>query len=292
MTKNLKEHTESTNIEAGMDIGAITLGVRELDSMAQFYQKIIGLSILNSTETSVELGIGKMPLVILEARPTGKQHPRSTGLYHMAILLPRRKDLGHWLKHLAASQYPLSGAGDHLVSEALYLSDPEGNGIEMYHDRPREWWEYEGNNIKMATLPVDLESLQADAPPDAFTGLPARTTMGHIHLKVNDVNKAIDFYRDLLGFDLMATWHGAAFLSSGGYHHHIGANVWNSLDAPPPPEGSLGLLSHQLLLPNEEARDQLLTRLNATNYPIQQSGAGTLLQDPAGNQILLKAKDS
>lgn len=273
-------------------IGAVTLGVAGLDKMVQFYQQVIGLTILNRSATSAELGIDKTPLVILEARPEGKLFPRSTGLYHMAILLPTRKDLGHWLKHLIATQYPLDGAGDHLVSEALYLSDPEGNGIEIYHDRPRESWRYINSSIKMDTLPVDLASLQAEAPESNFTELPVGTTMGHIHLKVDDINKAVSFYRDVLGFDMMATLPAAAFLSAGGYHHHIGANMWNSRGAAPPPSGSLGLIAYRVVLPTEAARDNLLTRLTAMDYPIEQIGTDHFMRDPAGNGILFKIKES
>lgn len=291
MNNNLTDQPNPSRIDPGTTVGMVTLAVAELDAMAHFYQSIIGLTIMNRTETSVELGIGKTPLVILEARPNGKQYPRSTGLYHMAILLPTRKDLGHWLKHLVASQYPLNGAGDHLVSEALYLSDPEGNGIEMYHDRSRELWKHNENGLEMATLPVDLESLKSEAPDAEFTCLPAQTTIGHLHLRVDDIHKATNFYRDVLGFDLMAALPGAAFLSAGGYHHHIGANIWNSRGADPPPPGSLGLVSYRIGLPNEEARNQLLIRLDKLNYPIEPVGVNQLLRDPSGNRIFLTTKE-
>lgn len=281
---------QSFTIDPQTTVGAITLGVAQLDKMVQFYQQVIGLAILNHEATSAELGIDKTPLVILQERPGGKQFPRSTGLYHMAILLPSRPDLGHWLNHLIEKQYPLSGAGDHIVSEALYLSDPEGNGIEIYRDRPREQWEETENGIRMDTLPVDLESLRSDAPNNDFNGLPAGTTMGHIHLKVNDVNRAVNFYRDVMGFNLMATLPAAAFLSAGGYHHHIGANMWNSRGAAPPPPGSFGLISYQILLPNEEARNSVLKRLDAMNYSVEQSNTVPFVRDPAGNGISLQIK--
>jgi catechol 2,3-dioxygenase len=209
----------------------------------------------------------------------------------MAILLPTRRDLGHWLAHLVASQYPLDGAGDHLVSEALYLSDPEGNGIEMYHDRPRETWDYNENGIKMDTLPVDLESLQAEAPGSEFKGLPEGTTMGHVHLKVDDIHKSTQFYRDVLGFNLMAAWPGAAFLGVGGYHHHIGANMWTSRGAAPTPPESLGLIAFRILLPTEKVRSELMTRLNASDYPLERVGSDPLVGDPAGNGILFQVNN-
>jgi catechol 2,3-dioxygenase len=283
---------ESFIIDPQTTIGAVTLAVANLDKMLQFYQQVIGLAILNRSETSAELGIENTPLVILEERPEGKPFPRSTGLYHMAILLPSRPDLGHWLNHLIENRYPLSGAGDHIVSEALYLSDPEGNGIEIYRDRPREQWEETENGIRMDTLPVDLESLQSDAPNKDFNGLPSGTTMGHIHLKVNDVNSAVNFYRDVMGFNLMATLPAAAFLSAGGYHHHVGANMWNSRGAAPPPPGSLGLISYQILFAGEEARNNVLKRLDAMNYPVEQLNANPFMRDPAGNGICLQIKNN
>lgn len=290
MNGNSDKPSNAFGIDPNTTVGAVTLAVGDLMEMVQFYQRVIGLDVINRSEVSAELGIDKKPLVILEKKSGGKQFPRCTGLYHMAILLPTRKDLGHWLTHLVSSQYSLDGAGDHLVSEALYLSDPEGNGIELYCDRPREKWEYTENGPRMDTLPVDLESLQADAPDDEFGGLPSGTVMGHVHLKVNNVANAVEFYRDTLGFDLMATLPGAAFLSAGGYHHHVGVNMWNSRGADPPPADSLGLMAYRITFPNEEFRRTLLTRLNDLGYAIEKVGTDALLRDPAGNGILLQTR--
>ncbi|MCB0171798.1 MAG: VOC family protein [Anaerolineae bacterium] len=291
--------TEKTNtqpqaapaLDPATTVGTVTLGVADLEKMTQFYHQIIGLTILDRTPQTAALGIDAVPLVKLEARPNGKRYPRATGLFHLAILLPTRRDLGHWLGHLAANRYPLAGAGDHLVSEALYLSDPEGNGIEMYRDRPRDTWEYGADGtVKMDTLAVDLPALVADAPETAFTGLPSGTCMGHVHLQVDDVNKAVNFYRGMLGFDLMATWSGAGFVSAGRYHHHLGLNTWNSRGAAPPPPGSLGLLHYQIVLPTEQMRDALLAHLETLAYPVEQTDAGPLLRDPAGNGIELATR--
>lgn len=283
-------HTDRFAIDPRTTIGSVTLPARDIGKVAQFYEDVIGLTVLKRSERTVELGCHDTPLVILESRPHGKQSPRSTGLFHLAILLPTRKDLGHWLRHLSDAQYPMDGAGDHLVSEALYLSDPEGNGIEIYCDRPRESWQYVGNQIKMDTLPVDLEALQAEAPADRFVGLTPETTIGHIHLRVDDVAKAIEFYRDVLGFNLMATWRGAAFLSAGGYHHHIGVNMWHSRGAPPPPPDSLGLVAYRIMLPTDEALRELLERLDTIGYPVNESDTEPFVRDPAGNGIVLQVK--
>ncbi|MCB0211764.1 MAG: VOC family protein [Anaerolineae bacterium] len=274
------------SIDPATRIGGVTLGVADLGQMVSFYEKLIGLKILKRTATAATLGIDNVPLVSLELRPNGQRYPRATGLFHMALLLPSREDLGQWLKHLVTHNYRLDGAGEHLVSEALYLSDPEGNGIEMYRDRPRETWEYEADGrVKMATLAVDLRALIADGSDAPFTGLPGGTTMGHIHLQVNDVNKAVQFYRDDLGMDLMALMPSAGFLSAGGYHHHIGANTWNSRGSTPPPAGSLGLIKYNLILPSAEAHDQVITRLENLDYPLEESETGSLIQDPAGNRV-------
>ncbi|GAB4544178.1 MAG: VOC family protein [Anaerolineae bacterium] len=278
---------ERPGIDPATIIGPVTLGVADLDNMLHFYRQLIGLSILDRTAHTADLGVNGTPLVRMEVRPQGRRYPRAAGLFHLALRLPSRQDLGHWFKYLADSQYPLGGVGDHLVSEALYLADPEGNGIEMYRDRPRDTWEYEEGRIKMDTLPVDLRSLQAEAPATPFSGLPAGTRMGHIHLQVDDVDRAVGFYRDGLGFDLMASWSGAGFLSAGGYHHHIGVNMWNSRGNLCPPPGSLGLVSYEIVLPNRETRDALLTRLDDMLYPVEHLDTGPLIRDPAGNGIVL-----
>jgi catechol 2,3-dioxygenase len=289
MTENVTDQPlESLTIDSTTTVGTVTLAVSDLDRLVQFYQQVIGLTVLNHNLRTAELGLGEAPLVRLEARPNGQRYPQATGLYHLALLLPTRQDLAHWLKHFVASQHRMiDGAADHLVSEALYLSDPEGNGLEIYRDRARDTWEYDGDRIKMAILPLDLPALVAAAPETEWTGLPPGTTMGHVHLQVNDVAKAVWFYRDVLGFSYNTGIPGAGFLGAGGYHHHIGVNTWHSEGAAPPPPGSLGLLNYTIVLPTEKVRDTLLTRLDALNYPIEHREATPLVRDPAGNSVLL-----
>ena len=283
---NEGQNQPSLPIAPATSVGCVTLGVADLNQMTRFYEQLIGLKILDRTASATELGVDNGPLVRLELRPNGQRYPRSTGLFHMALLLPSREDLGQWLKHLVTHNYRLDGAGEHLVSEALYLSDPEGNGIEMYRDRPRETWEYEANGrVKMDTLAVDLRALVADGSDAPFTKLPGGTTMGHIHLQVNDVNQAVQFYRDDLGMDLMALMPSAGFLSAGGYHHHIGANMWNSRGSNPPPPGSLGLIKYNLILPSGEALNQVVTRLDSLDYPVEAAESGVVVQDPSGNTV-------
>jgi catechol 2,3-dioxygenase len=275
-------------IDSKTTVGAVTLAVADLDKMTFFYQHTIGLTVLDQTARTTDLGLDSSPLVSLLERPDGTQFPRATGLYHLAIRLPSQADLGGWLQHLIESQYPLDGAGDHLVSEALYLTDPEGNGIEVYRDRPRESWQRDGQGIKMDTLPVNFDELLAVAPPTDFTGMPSGTRMGHVHLRVDDVPQSMRFYCDLLGFDRMAELPGAGFVSAGGYHHHIGMNTWASRGASPPPAGSLGLVEYVIQLPNTETRAALLERLQAAGYPYQPTAEAIRLHDPAGNGIVLR----
>lgn len=268
-------------------VGAVTLAVADLDGLARFYRDIIGLDLLGRTATTAVLGVRATPLLYLDERPDGRHYPRTPGLFHLALLVPSRQDLGHWLAHLVATDYPLDGAGDHLVSEALYLSDPEGNGIEVYRDRPRETWERDGDNVKMATLAVDLQGLLAEAPGAPFTGLPDETRMGHVHLKVDDVERAAAFYQDVLGLNRTAAMPGARFLSAGGYHHHVGLNTWYSRGAPPSPPDALGLVACTLLLPTPAARNALLAHLDARHVPVDRTGDDPGVRDPAGNAVVL-----
>ena len=196
---------------------------------------------------------GDEPLVVLHGDPAAPPRPaRSTGLFHMAFLLPERLDLAHALLRLAERGWPLTGASDHLVSEALYLSDPDGIGIEIYRDRPREEWSVEDGQVRMATLPLDLDDVaraaQGPAPPRA----PEGTRMGHVHLNVADLGTAEAFYAGELGFDVTArNYPGALFLAAGGYHHHIGANTWRGEGAPPPPPGAVGLRRFTIVAPGQ-----------------------------------------
>jgi catechol 2,3-dioxygenase len=278
-------------IDPATTIGHLTLAVKNLEEQRDFYLKVIGLTELDCKSKYVDLGIPDKLILRLKHCPDGLQYPHAPGLFHMAIRLPGIGELGQWLKHLRDSKYPLGGAGDHLVSEALYLKDPEGNGIEIYYDRPKDQWEYNENGIKMDTLTVDLESLLKKADDRTFAGLPPGSSLGHIHLRVNDVKKAVEFYRDVLGFQVMTLWPGAGFLSAGGYHHHIGVNMWNSRGAQPAPADSLGLVSYTILLAKQEARDNLLDHLNRQKQEIEKSGEDWVLKDPSQNEIMLKVAD-
>ena len=212
-----------TNIK----LGAVTLRVSDLETMKTYYERVIGMDVLETSEHRVTLGTKEMALVVLHEVSGVRPNPRTAGLFHMAILLPNRVELGRILRHLIEQRIEV-GQGDHLVSEAFYLSDPEGNGIELYADRPREQWEYEANgHVKMSTDPVEYESMLEAAADRPFTGLPNGTTMGHVHFKVRSLEAAKLFYEHRLGFKVTTdSYPGALFLAADGYHHHIGANVW------------------------------------------------------------------
>jgi catechol 2,3-dioxygenase len=248
---------------APVEIGHVTLTVRDIDSVAAFYETAIGLRPLASDGGVRRLGAGGRVLVELRADPGARPvDPREAGLFHTAFLLPARADLGAWLVHAAGARVPLQGASDHLVSEAIYLADPEGNGIEVYVDRPREDWPHEGGRIRMATEPLDLNALAAGARAP-WTGAPEGTVVGHVHLQVGDVPAAEAFYQGRLGFDLVTHYPGAAFFANGGYHHHLAANVWNSRGAGKRSEGAAGLAGVELLAAPGD-HDRLAAALGTT----------------------------
>lgn len=272
-------------LDAPYHIGAVTLRVHDLAGLTAFYRDSIGLSLIEQGAEFAALGVDGEVLVRLQQGGTRPTSP--VGLFHLAILLPSRADLADWIAHAAATRIPLEGASDHLVSEALYLSDPEGNGIEIYRDRPRADWPRRDGAIKMATERLDLNALLAEARPAAYPGMPSGTRMGHIHLRVGDTAEAERFYVNSLGFDLMVRYPGASFLASGGYHHHIAGNVWNSRGAAPRQAGEAGLDSFELIARDaadfEAMRDRLLAA-GGTETPL-----GPSIADPWGNRLVLKA---
>lgn len=278
----------SATIDPATRIGAIHLDVADLSRSLAYYEDGIGLRVQREGEGEVALGAGGAELLVLRERPGALPARHSCGLYHFALLLPRRSDLGGWLAHAAERRLPLTGASDHYVSEAVYLSDPDEHGIEIYWDRPREVWEGEVA-ARMTTLPLDLEGVLAAREGDAgFDGLPAGTQMGHVHLRVAELDDAVHFYRDVLGFELMAAFgSSAAFLAAGGYHHHIGANTWESAGARQPPPGSATLTRATIMLPDAAALGRVRERLAAAGADAVERDGGTHVHDPSGNPLLL-----
>jgi len=279
-------------LPADARLGAIRLRVADIDLERRFYEAAIGLRALAVDDGITVLGADRgTPLVELVADPdAAPRPPRSTGLFHLALLTPARADLAQALRRVVGAGSRLSGASDHLVSEALYLSDPEGNGIELYCDRPREQWPTAHGELQMGTLPLDVDGLLAE--PEAAPGDPgmlAGTRLGHVHLHVADLDDAEAFWADAMGFDVVVRGYpGALFLSAGGYHHHVGLNTWAGVGIPPPPPGTRGLVHFELVLPDEAAVDAAAVRLGRAGAPVERRAEGALAVDPSGNSVLVR----
>ena len=271
-------------------LGEVHLTVSDLDRSLRYYEDVVGLEVIGRDAGRATLGVSARRLVVLTEEPGARPGGRHTGLYHFALLLPERRHLAAWLAHAVHDRVPLVGLSDHFVSEALYLSDPDGHGIEIYWDRPREVWEGQVA-ARMTTLPLDVDDLlrDLDEPPERSRGgLPEGTTMGHIHLKVAAIPETVAFYRDVLGFGLMAQLGAqAAFLAAGGYHHHVGANTWESAGATPPAPGTAALRHATLVLPDEAERDRILGRVREDGQEAKETPDGVLVRDPSDNALVL-----
>ncbi len=270
--------------------GAVRLVVADLERARQFYERSIGLRTLDEGAELVRLGAGDSAVIELAGRPGAPARPRgTTGLFHLAILVPGRAELARAIGRVVDSGWRLSGASDHLVSEAVYLADPEGNGIEIYRDRPREEWQHADGELRMETLPLDLQAVLGEL--DAATPLADEgTRLGHVHLNVADLEAAESFYAGALGFDVTVRGYpGALFLSAGGYHHHVGVNTWSSAGGPPPPPGSRGLEWFEVVLPDEEELDRAERRLTEGGFEPRRDADGVRASDPFGNGLLLVA---
>ncbi|MEK5067491.1 VOC family protein [Sporosarcina sp. FSL K6-1508] len=269
--------------------GEVHLNVLDLNRSVQFYQEVIGFKVLKEASNKVVLTAdGKTPLLIIEqpGNVTPKE-PQKSGLYHFALLLPNRADLGAIIKHFI-QQHIRIGASDHLVSEALYLSDPDGNGIEIYTDRSPDLWSWDNGKVAMSTDPLDGESIIAESAGQNWDGLPAGTVMGHVHLHVANLLEAKTFY-NALGFEVVSNYPQALFMSNGKYHHHIGLNTWNGEGAARPTSGSVGLQSYTLIYPDETTLNDAIGELKALEVEIELSGSGFVVEDPSGNRINLRA---
>ncbi|HSI42005.1 MAG TPA: VOC family protein [Xanthobacteraceae bacterium] len=274
---------ETAALPADLELGAVRLRVRDLARAAAFYRDIVGLTPIDTAGGVARLGAGGAVLVELEQSCDAPPRPRgSTGLFHLAILVPDRPALAVVVQRLLAHRVRL-GASDHLVSEALYITDPDGNGIEIYRDRRRDEWEWQGRSVHMATMQLDLRSVLADLPAGAAvdTPLPPGTRMGHVHLQVADLTDARRFYVDRLGFDVTTErYPGALFVSAGGYHHHLGLNVWDSRNGGPAAEGAIGLVHYTVRLPDAAAVAQIRRRLTEAGEAVRDIPGGFAVADP------------
>lgn len=267
------------------------LVVRDLPMVSSWYQAIMGLKPIEKTASGETLGVAGRPLLTLTTQGNAAVAPHNApGLFHTAFLMPDRTELGRWLAHIAHNNVPLQGASDHLVSEAIYLGDPEGNGIEVYCDRPRSEWNYlQDGMVKMATLPFDLQALYDEAPKDKWDGMAAGSTIGHIHLQVSDIPQANAFFGDVLGLDLMASYPGASFFASGKYHHHVGANIWNSRGAPKRQANMTGLSDYTVHFNDPAKLQNAIAKLDELEIPVTRSGDTVSLIDPWGIGLKLAA---
>ncbi|EDL64083.1 VOC family protein [Bacillus sp. SG-1] len=268
-------------------VGNVNLKVENLERSLLFYKELVGFKVLEQTERTASLTAdGKTALLNLE-QPEDilPKTGRTTGLYHFALLLPERDDLANIVQHFSDIGLRI-GSSDHLVSEALYFSDPDGNGIEIYTDRPASDWNWTNNEVNMAVDPLDFNDLLSIKRDHPWNGLPVQTVIGHIHLHVSELAKTEEFYTKGLGFDVVSRYGSQAlFISTGNYHHHIGLNTWNGTGAPPPAANSAGLEFYTLMLPNKEKRKEIVERLKSIGAAVTE---GFMTEDPSGNRILLE----
>jgi catechol 2,3-dioxygenase len=272
-------------------MGTVELSVADLDRTLDYWQRVVGLRVLARDDGTASLGADQELVRFVEERGARPADGR-TGLYHVALLVPDRPSLARWLAHAARDGVGLEGLSDHYVSEAIYLRDPDRHGIEIYADRPRAVWEGQVMQ-RMTTEPLDVEGLfgELDDPAsEPFDGLPTGTVVGHVHLRVADVAETVAFYRDVLGLGLMAQLGPmAAFLSAGGYHHHIGANTWESRGAAPAGDGFATLRHATVVLPDRAERDRVAARVADAGQEPEARESGILVRDPSDNAILLTA---
>jgi catechol 2,3-dioxygenase len=275
-------------------LGPVRLQVADLARSLAYYEQVLGLRLLERGQGIAALGGegATAPIIELHERPGARPVPRRgrLGLYHFAILLPERAALGRFLRHLGEIG-ERAGMSDHLVSEAIYLSDPDGLGIEVYADRPREIWRHAGRQLAMATDPLDVESLLRAAGGEPWSGMPAGTVLGHVHLYVDDLDRATAFYHAGLGLDKTVwSYPGALFLSAGGYHHHLGTNTW-AAGAEPAGADDARLLEWELVVPRAADAASAVASLAAGGAEVAPSGSGGVARDPWGTAVRIRAAD-
>lgn len=272
----------------GTHIGRTALRVADLEGMTDFYGDVVGLSVLRTSDTTSVLGVDDTPLLVLErAEDTHERHRSAAGLYHNAFRVTSREALGDALGRIR-NQWQLGGASDHWVSEALYLTDPEGNGIEVYRDYPREEWPIaDDGRVRISTEPLDLASVEAAATGDIR--VPSGTDVGHVHLEVSSLDAFSDFYVDTLGFEVQTTLPAASFVSAGGYHHHIGANTWHHRTTP---SDGRGLSWFEVIVPEQSVLEAVRERFVTSEIPFVEMDDGIKITDPDGIEIRLRIESS
>jgi catechol 2,3-dioxygenase len=273
---------------APVHIGGVGMMVRDLDRLTAYYRDVLGLTVQERTREVAILGVGGVALLELIHRPDAlADDPREAGLYHIAFLMPTRADLAHWILHAAKTRVPISGASDHDVSEAIYLDDPEGNGVEVYSDRPRERWVRDGRLIFQKTDALDIDAITREIDPRTATypSAPEGLRIGHIHLRVGNVARAEEFYRGALGLDVTRRRPGASFLSSGDYHHHVAVNVWHSNGAGIRNPQQAGLDWFVIEVNDKQTAEGVRRRLEVAGVTIDAIRGGFAARDPWGTSI-------
>jgi len=265
-------------------IGRTALRVNDIDEMTGFYRDVVGLSILRQSDDRAILGVADIPLLIIEeAKDALERHSSSAGLFHNAFRVPSREALGDALARIR-EHWQLGGASDHGVSEALYLTDPEGNGIEIYRDYPRDEWPYsDDGTVRMGTYALELEPIAAAAAGDL--NLPDGTDVGHVHLEVSSLEEFSDFYVDLIGFEAQITTPAALFVSAGGYHHHLGANTWSRRSKP---ASGRGISWFEIVVPDTAALAEIQARIEDSEYPVSETDDGISVTGPDKIEVRLR----
>jgi catechol 2,3-dioxygenase len=303
MSQTQTEAKTDFSIHPDTRIGQVSLTVANIENQIAFYQGVLGFQLHSREGNQALLGTGENDLIRLEEQPGSKRYRGVTGLYHFALLFPDRRELARAMARLFALKYQ-NYPTDHIMTKTTYLDDPEGNGIELYTESPEDGWMGMENGEFIArradgTLSNGREALDVEALLSHLTSddkldapIPMETRIGHVHLHVRDVDEAVDFYHRILGFDVIGSARAmrAAFVSAGGYHHHIGLNTWQGEGAPPPPHDAVGLRHFTIVLPNQQALNAVTARLDKLGIPANHTEYGLLLYDPSQNGILLTKK--
>ncbi len=278
-------------LPGALSLGRVVLQVADLERSLAFYSRVLGLCAGETEENRAVMtaqGDDRVLIELRERKGVARVPPQGRiGLYHYAILLPDRAALGRLITHLAGEGVRV-GAADHLVSEALYLQDPDGLGIEVYADRPRSEWRHQDRQLLMATDPLDLSDLARSAAAESWTGMPAATRLGHVHLHVGDIDRASEFYHQALGFDRMVwSYPGALFLAAGGYHHHLGVNTW-AARSPAATDGDARLIEWEVRLPAPGDAEMAAKSIEARGFPVHRTPEGDVVaRDPWGTAVRL-----
>jgi catechol 2,3-dioxygenase len=277
-------------LPAGVRLGAVHLTVADAGRSVAWYQRALGLRVHRHDPAEAELGDGAETVIVVHEDPQAHPPRRSAGLYHYALLYPSREELARAAMRLAATQTPIQGASDHRTHEAIYLADPDGNGIELAADRPRDAWPA-GLGYDAGPAPLDFEALLGSVTGEAPTDVVAPgLRMGHLHLHVGDIDAALAFYRDVIGFELQANLGTAAFVAAGGYHHHLGVNVWNGRGVGPAPEHSTGLRRWTVELPTGPDVAAVRSRAEAAGVATEPVGEGFIVRDPWQAAVLISTR--